>query len=157
MLFSNILSLSILYFFFQLILYRFLNININKISTIIIVLIFSVIFLSEIKSYHVTLSIICLNLTIVCLYILLPGLINKSPAFILIKILNKKKSLKISKIKKLFILEMKTQAIEKRFNINLKSNFIKKDKKIYRLTNKGKSLITILDFLTKVFKLKPDI
>ena len=157
MLLSNVLSLSILYFFFQLILYRFLGININKILTIIIVLIFSVIFLSEIKSYYETLSIICLNLTIVCLYILLPGLVNKSPAFILINIFNKKKNLKISKIKKLFIKEMKTQAIEKRFNINFKSNFIKKNKKTYCLTNKGKSLITFLDFVTKVFKLKPDI
>ena len=87
MLFNNIIFIPIIYFFIQLILFRFLNININKIQTLIIIFTISIFIYLETLSYQILLNLITVNLVATCFYILMPGLLNNGPGFLIIKII----------------------------------------------------------------------
>jgi hypothetical protein len=157
MLFNNIIFIPIIYFFIQLILFRFLNININKIQTLIIIFTISIFIYLETLSYQILLNLITVNLVATCFYILMPGLLNNGPGFLIIKIINKHKTKQASSIKKLFIKQMKFHEIENRLEANIKSKFIIKNKKRLNLSNRGKLLIYCFDKIVKIFNLKPHI
>lgn len=155
MLFNNIIFIPIIYFFIQLILFRFLNININKIQTLIIIFTISIFIYLETLSYQILLNLITINLVATCFFILMPGLLNNGPAFLIIKIINKHKTKQTNSIKKLFVEKMKLQEIENRLEANIKSKFITKNKKHLNLTSRGKLLIYFFDKIVKIFNLSP--
>ena len=157
MLLNNIIFIPIIYFIIQLILFRFLNININKFKILIIIFTISIFIYLETLSYQILLNLIILNLVAVCFIILMPGLLNNGPAFLIIKIINNHKTKQANSIKKLFIKQMKFQGIENRLEANIKSKLIKKNKKRLILTNKGKLLIYFFDKIVKIFNLSPHI
>ena len=154
--FINIVLYPIIYFLLQLFFFRFFNININKVSTIFLILLISLFVGIKTGSYEIVLNLIALNLFVVCFYIFIPGLLNTGPALIIVDLLKRKKRCKKSDLKILFNKNMKSLGIKNRLEINIKTNFVEKKNYKLNLSKKGKILIYFFDVIIKTFRLKPD-
>ncbi len=154
--FINITFYPLVYFLFQLFFLRFFNININKVSTILLIFLISLFIALKTGSYETTLNLIALNLFIVCFYIFIPGILSTGPALLILDLLEKKRVYKKNKLKVLFNKNMKSLGIKKRLEINVKSKLVKKQNNKLRLTQKGRTLIYIFNIILKIFKLRSD-
>ena len=81
----------LLYFFLQIFLYRFLKININKISIIVAIFFVSVIIALYFSSLEALMHLITINLIIGCFFIMMTGVTNHSPSLVIIDLLVNKR------------------------------------------------------------------
>jgi hypothetical protein len=150
----NFFVYCFIYFLIHFLTYRLFNINISKILTIIIIFIVSVFLFLRTNSPDLIFALINFNLFVICLYILMPGIINNGPALMILDIIIKNKLHSKKKIKLLFMSKAFSSIIKNRLKINIKNNFtIKKNNKIF-LSNKGKFTLNFFSFVIKIFKLK---
>ena len=142
------------FFLIHLTFYRLLSININKISTIILIFLISLLISVKTNSSETVLNLISFNLFVICFYILMPGIINNGPALVIIDILIKNKICSKQKLKFLFNKNIASTVIKNRLKINIETNIVRKKKNQLFLSNKGKIIIYFFNTITKIFKLK---
>ena len=150
----NIVIFIFFYVFIHLIFVRFLNFNINKIFTVFLVFFASLFMLFNDYSYTILLNLVIFNIFVLSFYILIPGVLNNGPAFTIIDLLIKNKSLKKKQLKLLFNKNESSRVVKNRLNLNLSSNLVLKKKKKLLLTGKGIVIVHVLFFIAKFFKLK---
>jgi len=142
------------FFLIHLTFYRLLSININKISTIILIFLISLLISVKTNSSETVLNLISFNLFVICFYILMPGIINNGPALVIIDILIKNKICSKQKLKFLFNKNVASTVIKNRLKINIETKIVSIKKNRLFLSNKGKVIIYFFNTITKIFKLK---
>mgnify|MGYP001233246690 CR=1 FL=1 len=142
------------FFLIHLTFYRLLSININKISTIILIFLISLLISVKTNSSEIILNLISFNLFVICFYILMPGIINNGPALVIIDILIKNKICSKQKLKFLFNKNIASTVIKNRLKINIETKIVSRKKNRLFLSNKGKVIIYFFNTITKIFKLK---
>ena len=142
------------FFLIHLTFYRLLFININKISTIILIFLISLLISVKTNSSETVLNLISFNLFVICFYILMPGIINNGPALVIIDILIKNKICSKQKLKFLFNKNVASTVIKNRLKINIETKIVSRKKNRLFLSNKGKVIIYFFNTITKIFKLK---
>ncbi len=142
------------FFLIHLTFYRLLSININKISTIILIFLISLLISVKTNSSETVLNLISFNLFVICFYILMPGIINNGPALVIIDILIKNKICSKQKLKFLFNKNVASTVIKNRLKINIETKIVSRKKNRLFLSNKGKVIIYFFNTITKIFKLK---
>ena len=153
----NSIIFFLLYFFLQIFLYRFIKININKISIIVTIFSISVIIAFYLSSLEALMYIININLMIGCFFIVMTGVTNHSPSLVIIDLLVNKKINKKKKMKNFFLKYKTNKAVEKRLKINISSNFLMVKKgKIYIKKN-FENIIIFFNFIKKFYRLKSDV
>ena len=115
----------LIYFSLQIFLYRFLKINLNKLSTILFIAGISIIIGFYSHSTEMLMNLININLMIICFYLIMLGIVNRSPALVIIDLIANKKIKEKTKLKFFFLKSKAGRAVEKRLKINISSNFIK--------------------------------
>jgi hypothetical protein len=150
----NFIIYCFIFLFIHLTFYRLLSININKISTIILIFLISLLISVKTNSSEIILNLISFNLFVICFYILMPGIINNGPALVIIDILIKNKICSKQKLKYLFNQNVASTVIKNRLKINIETNIVRKKKNQLFLSNKGKIIIYFFNTITKIFKLK---
>jgi len=147
----------ILYFLLQIFLYRFLKININKISIIIAIFCISTIIAFYLQSLEALMYLININLIIGCFFIIMTGVTNHSPSLVIIDLIVNKKIHKKKKMKNFFFKNTAKNAVEKRLKINISSKFLKvKNGKIYIKKN-FENIIIFFNLIKKFYRLKTDV
>jgi len=151
----NLIIYCFIYIFIHLGLYRLLNINVNKIFTVIFIFLISLFLGIKTSSNEIVLNLINFNLFVICFYILMPGIINNGPALLIIDILMKenKKSTK-EKIKHLFKIKTTSTVVKNRLKINIDRGLIFRKNSQLFLSKKGKIIINFFNIIIKIFKLK---
>jgi hypothetical protein len=154
----NSISFFLLYFTLQILIYRFLKININKISKILIIISISIsIFIAFYSnSTFVLMNLVSINLMIVCIYMVMSGIDNPGPSLIIIDLISNRK-IKIKK--ELFFYFLKSQegkAVEKRLSNNILSNFVKVKKGKFFIKKNSKLIISFFNLIKKIYRLKSD-
>ena len=151
----NLIIYCFIYIFIHLVFYRLLNININKILTVIFIFLISLFFGLKANSNEIILTLINFNLFVICFYILIPGILNNGPALLIIDLLvrENKKSTK-EKIKYLFKNKTVSTVLKNRLKINIDSGLIIRKKSQLFLSKKGKIIINFFNLIVKIFKLK---
>jgi len=142
------------FFLIHLTFYRLLSININKIFTIILIFLISLLISVKTNSSETVLNLISFNLFVICFYILMPGIINNGPALVIIDILIKNKICSKQKLKFLFNKNVASTVIKNRLKINIETKIVSIKKNRLFLSNKGKVIIYFFNTITKIFKLK---
>ena len=142
------------FFLIHLTFYRLLSININKISTIILIFLISLLISVKTNSSETVLNLISFNLFVICFYILMPGIINNGPALVIIDILIKNKICSKQKLKFLFNKNVASTVIKNRLKINIETKILSRKKNRLFLSNNGKVIIYFFNTITKIFKLK---
>lgn len=142
------------FFLIHLTFYRLLSININKIFTIILIFLISLLISVKTNSSETVLNLISFNLFVICFYILMPGIINNGPALVIIDILIKNKICSKQKLKFLFNKNVASTVIKNRLKINIETKIVSRKKNRLFLSNKGKVIIYFFNTITKIFKLK---
>jgi len=84
------------------------------------------------------------------------GIVNKSPALLIIDLIKNKKINKKNKLKFSFLKTNMDRAIEKRLKTNIKSKFIIKTKKGFFLSLNAKLIIIFFNFIKNIYKLELD-
>ena len=84
------------------------------------------------------------------------GVINRSPALLIVDLIKNKKINKKNKLKIHFLKTNMHNAIEKRLKINIKSKFIKYTKRGFFLTPNTKYIIIFFNFIKTIYRLKSD-
>ena len=147
----------ILYFLLQIFLYRFLKININKISIIIAIFCISTIIAFYLQSLEALMHLININLMIGCFFIIMTGVTNHSPSLVIIDLIINKKIHKKKKMKNFFLRYKANKAVEKRLKINISSKFLRVEKgKIYIKKN-FETIVIFFNLIKKFYRLKADV
>ena len=144
------------YFFAQIFLYRFLKINVNKPSIIIIIIGISILIAVYFYSTETIINLISINLLNICFYIMMFPVTNKGPSLIIIDLIFNKKITKKKKLKKYFLKGHAGTAIDRRLKFNVSSNFIKYKKGRFFLNDFSKKIIDLSNLIKKLYRLKPD-
>jgi hypothetical protein len=153
---SNSIIFFLIYFFFQVFLYRFLKINLNKISVILFIVIISIFAGFYLNSAEISMNLININLMIMCFHLIMLGIVNHSPALVIIDLIYNKKISSKKKLKELFLKGKACKSVEIRLAINTKSNFIKFKNNGFFVQNNGKKIILFFELVKKIYRLKPD-
>ena len=152
----NYLAFFLIFFSLQIILFRFLRININKPTVILFFIIISVVIGFYSFTLELILSLIIVNLTIICFYTLVPGIINYGPGLEIIELIANKKINKKNILKKHFLKGKVSKSVEQRLKINISSNLIKFNKGKFILNKNTKVMLVIFNLIKKFYKLKSD-
>lgn len=152
----NYLAFFLIFFSLQIILFRFLRININKPTVILFFIIISVVIGFYSFTLELILSLIIINLTIICFYTLVPGIINYGPGLEIIELIVNKKINKKNILKKHFLKGKVSKSVEQRLKINISSNLIKFNKGKFTLNKNTKVMLVIFNLIKKFYKLKSD-
>ena len=147
----------LLYFFLQIFLYRFLKININKISIIIAIFCISTIIALYLQSLEVLMQLININLMIGCFFIIMTGVTNHSPSLLIIDLIVNKKINKKKKMKSCFLKYKANKAVEKRLKLNISSNFLKIEKDKIYVQKRFENIIIFFNLIKKFYRLKSDV
>ena len=94
------LAFFLIFFSLQIFFFRLFRININKPSIILFFIIISAIIGFYFFSIDLLLNLIIINLTIICFYTLVPGIINYGPGLEIIDLIANKKINKENMLKK---------------------------------------------------------
>lgn len=152
----NGIIVFLIYLSLQVFLYRFLKINLNRFSVILFIFFISLFIAVYIFSAEIFMNLICFNLMNICFYIVMTGVINRSPALLIVDLIKNKKINKKNKLKIHFLKTNMHNAIEKRLKINIKSKFIKYTKRGFFLTPNTKYIIIFFNFIKTIYRLKSD-
>lgn len=150
------LAFLLIFFSVQIFFLRFLKINLNKPSIILLVIFGSVILGFYVFSVDFLLNLIIINLTIICFYTLVPGIINYGPGLEIIDLIANKKINKKNDLKKHFLKSKVSKSIEKRLKINISSSLVKSNKGKFILTKNVKIMLNIFNIIKKFYRIKSD-
>ena len=84
------------------------------------------------------------------------GIVNHSPALVIIDLIYNKKISSKEKLKELFLKGKAGKSVEIRLAINTKSNFIKFKNNGFFVQKNGKKIILFFELIKKIYRLKPD-
>ena len=120
-----------------------------------------VIFGSVILGFYVfsvdfLLNLIIINLTIICFYTFVPGIINYGPGLEIIDLIFNKKINKKSILKKHFLKGNVSKSAEKRLQINISSGLVKLNKGKCKLTRHAQIMIGFFEKIKKFYRVKSD-
>ena len=101
-------------------------------------------------------NLIIINLTVVCFYVIMPGIINEGPALTIIDLIANKKISKKAKLKNIFLKSKTGKLIEKRLKTNISSNFIRFNKGGFFTNKNAEQIIIFFNLIKKIFRLKSD-
>jgi len=152
----NSIFFLLIYFFLQVLLYRFFKINLNKLVIILLIIGISVVVGFSSYSIELLMNLININLMILCFFILMPGTINHGPALEIIDLIANKKINKKKKLKKSFLKGKVGKAIEKRLELNISSNFVKLHRGKFFVRRHTEIMLIVLNLIRKKFRLKSD-
>ena len=152
----NFIVFFLIYFFIQIILYRYLKININKLFIVLFIIGISIIVGFYSYSIELLMNLININLMVICFWLFMPGVINHGPALEIIHLIANKKINNQKKLRKFFLKSKVSRAVEKRLNINISSNLIKFDKEGLFITKNTKKMLIFFDLIKKIYRLKSD-
>ena len=152
----NFIVFFLIYFFIQIILYRYLKININKLFIVLFIIGISIIVGFYSYSIELLMNLININLMVICFWLFMPGIINHGPALEIIHLIANKKINNKKKLRKFFLKSKVSRAVEKRLNINISSNLIKFDKEGIFITKSTKKMLIFFDLIKKIYRLKSD-
>ena len=152
----NFIAFFLIYFFIQIILYRYFKININKLFIVLFIIGISIIVGFYSYSIELLMNLININLMVICFWLFMPGVINHGPALEIIHLIANKKINNKKKLRKFFLKSKVSRAVEKRLNINISSNLIKFDKEGLFITKNTKKMLIFFDLIKKVYRLKSD-
>ena len=152
----NFIAFFLIYFFIQIILYRYFKININKLFIVLFIIGISIIVGFYSYSIELLMNLININLMVICFWLFMPGIINHGPALEIIHLIANKKINNKKKLRKFFLKSKVSRAVEKRLNINISSNLIKFDKEGLFITKNTKKMLIFFDLIKKVYRLKSD-
>jgi len=144
------------YFSLQVLLYRFFKINLNKLVIVLFIIGISVVVGFFSYSIELLMNLININLMIVCFYILMPGIINHGPALEIIDLITNKKINEKKKLKKSFLKGKVGKAVEKRLELNIRSNFVKLNRGKFFVKRHTEIMLILLNLIRKKFRLKSD-
>ena len=150
------LAFFLIFFSLQVFFFRFLKININKPSIILPFIIASAAIGFYFFSIELLLNLIIINLTIICFYTLVPGIINYGPGLEIIDLIANKKINKKNDLKKQFLKSKVSKSIEKRLKINISSSLVKSNKGKFILTKNVKIMLNIFNIIKKFYRIKSD-
>ena len=146
----------LIYFFSQILLYRFFKINLNKFFVILFIIAISVLVGFYSSSTDFLMNLININLVVICFWFLMPGIINHGPATEIIHLISDKKINNKKKLKKSFLKSRVGKAVEKRLEINISSNLIKFYKGGFVITKNAEKMLIFLDLIKRFYRLKSD-
>ena len=152
----NWIIFFLIYFFIQVFLYRFLKININKLSVVFFIIGISVAVAFYSHSIEMLMNLIIINLMVICFYIIMLGILNKGPSLVIIDLMVNKKISKKKELKNIFLRGPAGKAVEKRLKINISSNFIKVDKGGFIVKKNTEKIIFFYNLIKKIYGLKSD-
>ena len=152
----NFIAFFLIYFFIQIILYRYFKININKLFIVLFIIGISIIVGFYSYSIELLMNLININLMVICFWLFMPGVINHGPALEIIHLIANKKINNQKKLRKFFLKSKVSRAVEKRLNINISSNLIKFDKEGLFITKNTKKILIFFDLIKKIYRLKSD-
>ena len=152
----NFIAFFLIYFFIQIILYRYFKININKLFIVLFIIGISIIVGFYAYSIELLMNLININLMVICFWLFMPGIINHGLALEIIHLIANKKINNKKKLRKFFLKSKVSRAVEKRLNINISSNLIKFDKEGLFITKNTKKMLIFFDLIKKVYRLKSD-
>ena len=152
----NFVIAFLIYFFSQILLYRFFKINLNKLFIVLFIFAISFFIGFYSSSSDFLMNLININLAVVCFWFLMPGIINHGPATEIIHLISDKKINNKNKLKKSFLKSRVGKAVEKRLEINISSNLIKFYKGGFVITKNAKKMVIFLDLIKKFYRLKSD-
>ena len=152
----NFIVFFLIYFFIQIILYRYFKININKLFIVLFIIGISIIVGFYSYSIELLMNLININLMVICFWLFMPGVINHGPALEIIHLIANKKINNQKKLRKFFLKSKVSRAVEKRLNINISSNLIKFDKEGLFITKNTKKMLIFFDLIKKIYRLKSD-
>ena len=152
----NFIAFFLIYFFIQIILYRYFKININKLFIVLFIIGISIIVGFYSYSIELLMNLININLMVICFWLFMPGIINHGPALEIIHLIANKKINNKKKLRKFFLKSKVSRAVEKRLNINISSNLIKFDKEGLFITKNTKKMLIFFDLIKKIYRLKSD-
>ena len=152
----NFTAFFLIYFFIQIILYRYFKININKLFIVLFIIGISIIVGFYSYSIELLMNLININLMVICFWLFMPGVINHGPALEIIHLIANKKINNQKKLRKFFLKSKVSRAVEKRLNINISSNLIKFDKEGLFITKNTKKMLIFFDLIKKIYRLKSD-
>ncbi len=152
----NFIAFFLIYFFIQIILYRYFKININKLFIVLFIIGISIIVGFYSYSIELLMNLININLMVICFWLFMPGVINHGPALEIIHLIANKKINNKKKLRKFFLKSKVSRAVEKRLNINISSNLIKFDKEGLFITKNTKKMLIFLNLIKRVYRLKSD-
>ena len=150
------LAFFLIFFSLQIFFFRLFRININKPSIILFFIIISVIIGFYFFSMDLLLNLIIINLTIICFYTLVPGIINYGPGLEIIDLIANKKINKENMLKKYFLKGKVSRSVEKRLQINISSNLVKLNKGKLVLTKNTINMLNIFRTIKKIYRIKSD-
>jgi len=150
------LAFFLIFFSLQIFFFRLFRININKPSIILFFIIISAIIGFYFFSIDLLLNLIIINLTIICFYTLVPGIINYGPGLEIIDLIANKKINKENILKKYFLKGKVSRSVEKRLQINISSNLVKLNKGKLVLTKNTINMLNIFRTIKKIYKIKSD-
>ena len=150
------LAFFLIFFSLQIFFFRLFRININKPSIILFFIIISAIIGFYFFSIDLLLNLIIINLTIICFYTLVPGIINYGPGLEIIDLIANKKINKENILKKYFLKGKVSKLVEKRLQINISSNLVKLNKGKLVLTKNTINMLNIFRTIKKIYKIKSD-
>ena len=152
----NWIIFFLIYFFIQVFLYRFLKININKLSIVLFIFGISVAVAFYSHSIEMLMNLIIINLMVICFYIIMLGILNKGPSLTIIDLIANKKISKKKELKNIFLKGPAGKAVEKRLKINVSSNLLKLDKGRFFVKKNAEKMLIFLNLIKKVYRLKLD-
>ena len=82
------------------------------------------------------------------------GIVNRSPALVIIDLIENKKIKQKTKLKTLFLKSKAGRAVEKRLKINISSNFIRYKKGKLNLNKNAEKIIIFFNLIKTIFRLK---
>ena len=150
------LAFFLIFFSLQIFFFRLFRININKPSIILFFIIISAIIGFYFFSIDLLLNLIIINLTIICFYTLVPGIINYGPGLEIIDLIANKKINKENMLKKYFLKGKVSRSVEKRLQINISSNLVKLNKGKLVLTKNTINMLNIFRTIKKIYRIKSD-
>ena len=153
----NSIAVLLIYFSLQILLFRFLKINLNKPSFILFIIIISVFIAFYSFSLEVLMNLISINLMIISFYIIMTGIVNHSPALVIIDLIFNKKINQKKFLKIFFFKSSMNRAVEKRLKINISSNFIYLKKGKFFIKKNAKIIVIFSNLLKKIYNLKSDV
>ena len=152
----NFIAFFLIYFFIQIILYRYFKININKLFIVLFIIGISIIVGFYSYSIELLMNLININLMVICFWLFMPGIINHGPALEIIHLIANKKINNKKKLKKYFLRSRAGKAVEKRLEINISSNLIKFYKGGFIITKNTEKMLIFLNLIKRVYRLKTD-
>ena len=99
---------------------------------------------------------VIINLTIICFYTLVPGIINYGPGLEIIDLIVNKKINKEYNLKKYFLKSKVSKSVETRLKINISSNLVKLNKGKFVITKSTKNMLIIFNIIKKFYRIKSD-